>query len=91
MSQAATNQKPLGKAHNSEAWRDPWSLPLESLDPAQAILKRTYTKSIFVGFVKKTQFTTPQIANLARTGRLRNTTILWRSTPIIKSFRRIKI
>ena len=38
MSQAATNQQPLGNAHNSEAWRDPWSLPLESLDPAQAIL-----------------------------------------------------
>ena len=45
MSQAATNQKPLGKARNSEAWRDPWSLPLESLDPAQAILFKENLKT----------------------------------------------
>ena len=38
MSQAATNQQSVATGQNSEAWRDPWSLPLESLDPAQAIL-----------------------------------------------------
>ena len=43
MSQAAINQEsvnqvPAGTAQISDSWRDPWSLPLESLDPARAIL-----------------------------------------------------
>jgi len=39
MSQAAAiDQQRVTDIQNAEAWRDPWSLPLESLDPARAIL-----------------------------------------------------
>ena len=39
MSQAAAiDQQRVNDTQNAEAWRDPWSLPLESLDPARAIL-----------------------------------------------------
>ncbi len=39
MSQAAAiDQQRVTDTQNAEAWRDPWSLPLESLDPARAIL-----------------------------------------------------
>jgi cytochrome P450 len=39
MSQAAAiDQQKVTDIQNAEAWRDPWSLPLESLDPARAIL-----------------------------------------------------
>ena len=39
MSQAAAiDQQRVTGTHDAEAWRDPWSLPLESLDPARAIL-----------------------------------------------------
>jgi cytochrome P450 len=39
MSQAAAiDQQRVNDTQNAEAWRDPWSLPLESLDPACAIL-----------------------------------------------------
>jgi cytochrome P450 len=35
---AAIDQQRVTDIQNAEAWRDPWSLPLESLDPARAIL-----------------------------------------------------
>ena len=39
MSQAAAiDQQRVTDIQNAETWRDPWSLPLESLDPARAIL-----------------------------------------------------
>ena len=39
MSQAAAiDQQRVTDTHDADAWRDPWSLPLESLDPARAIL-----------------------------------------------------
>lgn len=39
MSYGATSESvDVASGTDNEAWRDPWSLPLESLDPAQAIL-----------------------------------------------------
>ena len=70
---------------NETALSDPWSVPLEDLDPSQPIVFQTNAQfPIFERLRSEAPFTFMKAVSLAHIGPSLNSTTSWRSTKIMR-------